>query len=167
MNIEDQVDNIISNLKVISMVQKNGRLCVRKGSLTIEPDDNIQKFRRWFFKDGREITMMHVKNTVYNAIKLAKGIITGQLEVDMREWALQRICKEMTNCQSGIINLKTTYNDDSIMIANLDVLLERLQANCLEIHDELAKFDKPDTETNTQKDAPKENTVRPRVPGGK
>lgn len=40
----------------------------------------------------------------------------------------------MTNCQSGLTNLKTTYNDDSIMIANIDVLLERLQANCEELH---------------------------------
>jgi len=144
MNSDDQVDNIIMNLKIIGMVQKNGRLCIRKGSLTIEHDDNLQKFRRWFNKDTREVTMLHIRSTIINATKLTKGIISKQLDIELKEWAILRIFTEMTNCQSGLANLKTTYNDDSIMIANIDVLLERLQANCEELHNylELQKITK-------------------------
>ena len=39
----------------------------------------------------------------------------------------------MQNCQSGLLNLKTTYNDDSLMIANLDVINDRLKAHCEEL----------------------------------
>lgn len=134
MNSDDHVDNIIMNLKIIGMVQKNGRLCIKKGSLTIEHDDQLQRIRRWFNKDSRESTMLHIRNTIINATKLTKAVMTKQMEIEHKEWVLSRIFTEMTNCQSGLTNLKTTYNDDSIMIANIDVLLERLQANCEELH---------------------------------
>lgn len=134
MNSDDHVDNIIMNLKIIGMVQKNGRLCIKKGSLTLEDDDQLQKIRRWFNKDSRESTMLHIRNTIMNATKLTKGIVSKQIDIELKDWVLLRIFTEMTNCQSGLTNLKTTYNNDSIMIANIDVLLERLQANCEELH---------------------------------
>jgi hypothetical protein len=134
MNSDDHVDNIIMNLKIIGMVQKNGRLCIKKGSLTLEHDDQLQKIRRWFNKDSRESTMLHIRNTIMNATKLTKGVVSKQIDIELKDWVLSRIFTEMTNCQSGLTNLKTTYNDDSIMIANIDVLLERLQANCEELH---------------------------------
>lgn len=145
MNNEDQIDNIIMNLKIIGMVQKNGRLCVRKGSLTLEHDDHLQTIRRWFNKDTRDLTMMHIRSTIMNAIKLTKEIMMKKSEFDIefkkniqesesiKDWRLIRILTEFNNCQTGLKNLKTTYNSDSIMIANIDVLLERLVENCKEL----------------------------------
>ena len=78
--------------------------------------------------------MLHIRNTIMSATKLTKDIMKRQQEIESRDWVLYRIFTEMTNCQTGFTNLKTTYNEDSIMIANIDVLLERLQANCEELH---------------------------------
>lgn len=130
MNTEEHIDNIITNLKIIGMVKNNGRLCVRKGGLALEPDDHFQTVRRWFNKDSREITLMHVRNTISNAIKLLKSIKNGQVEVQMKDWTISRIVEEMINCQDGLNNLKTTYATDAALVASIDVLLERLQANC-------------------------------------
>lgn len=132
------IDNTIANLKVIGMVQKNGRLSVRKGQLTLEPDDHLMKLRRWFNKDSRDLTLMHIRNTINNAIKLSKGIFTNMIETELKGWSIQRLANEMQNCQLGLVNLKTTYNDDSMMVANLDVILDRLIAHC----SELAEFEK-------------------------
>ena len=135
MNTEDVIDTTIANLKVIGMVQKNGRLSIKKGQLTIEPDDHFQRLRRWFNKDGRDLTLMHIRNTVNNAIKLTKGMIENTIEQhpSLKSWALQRFTTELQNCQAGILNLKTTYNDDSQMVANLDVIGDRIQAHYLEL----------------------------------
>ena len=43
---------------------------------------------------------------------------------------------ELEACESGLQNLKTTYADDSMIIANLDVILERQTAH----QDELRRF---------------------------
>lgn len=138
MNTEDQIDVIITSLKVISLVQKNGRLCIRKGALTIEPDDHLQRVRRWMYNDSRDLTLIHIRNTIMNATKIMKGIIKKQIEIELKDWTLHTLFNEMTNYQSGLINLKTTYNHDAIMVSSIEVLLERLKANCDELHVYLA-----------------------------
>jgi hypothetical protein len=130
MNTEDQIDNTIASLKIISMVQKNGRLSVHKGQLTLDKDDHFQKIRRWFNKDSRELMIMHVKNTITSAISLSKGIIDNKIDADLKNWSIAQLAKEMQNCQVGLTNLKTTYNDDSIIVCTLDVISERLQEHC-------------------------------------
>ena len=131
---DEQIDQCLISLKIIGMLQKNDKLCVRKGSLTIEPDDKFQMLRRWFYKDTREQCMMHIRNTVSTTQSITKGIIEGKIDINMSDWTLKRIMKEMTNCQPGLVNLKTTYSEDSVMIAHLDNLIERLQENCHELH---------------------------------
>ena len=135
MNTEELIDSTITNLKIISAVQKNGRLCIRKGQLTLERDDHFQIIRRWVNKDSRELTLMHIKNTINNAIKLSKGLIQNLIQTDLRQWTIEKLIEEMQNCQGGLLNLKTTYNDDYSFKATLDVLGERLEANCEELQD--------------------------------
>lgn len=139
MNTEDFIDTTITNLKIIGCVPKNGRLCIRKGQLTLEPDDHFQIFRRWMNRDSREVTLMHIRNTISNAIKLSKGLMTNQIQADLKQWTIDKLLQEMSNCQAGLLNLKTTYNDDHNFKASLDVLSERLQANCNELHDYVIK----------------------------
>jgi hypothetical protein len=135
MNTEELIDATITNLKIISAVQKNGRLCIRKGQLSLEKDDHFQIIRRWVNKDSRDLALVHIKNTINNAIKLSKGIIQNQIQTDLRQWTLDKLLEEMQNCQGGLTNLKTTYNDDYSFKATLDVLGERLDANCKDLQE--------------------------------
>ena len=143
----EQIDQCLISLKVIGMIQKNDKLCVRKGSLTIEPNDKFQIMRRWFYKDNRFLCMMHIRNTITTTNNISKSIIEGKIDINMSNWTLKSILKELTNCQSGMINLKTTYSNDTVMIANIDMLLERIQANCDELYLVLSQkidgFDQP------------------------
>ena len=133
MNIDEQIDNTITTLKVLGMLPKNGRLCVRKGQLTLEADNQMQKIKRWIYRDSRDVTLIHIKNTMSNTNKLIKGIMTNQIDIELKTWSLHRFLAEMINCQAGLVNLKTTYLDDTSMVATLDVICDRLQANCLEL----------------------------------
>lgn len=135
MNTEDLIDSTITNLKIIGGLPKNGRLCVRKGQLTIESDDHFQLLRRWIYRDSRDIAIVHIRNTINNALKISKGITSDQLNIELKTWTLQKLIQEMTNCQNGLTNLKTTYNNDFSFKASLDVLSERLQANIEELHE--------------------------------
>ena len=133
MNTEELIDTTLTTLKVIGMLPKNGRLCVRRGQLTLESDDHMQRFKRWVYRDSREVTLSHIKNTINNATKIIKGIMSSQIDIEMKTWTLQRFLSEMTSCQSGLVNLKTTYINDTAIVATLDVICERLQANCAEL----------------------------------
>lgn len=124
---EEFVDSTLANLKIISMIQKGEKLCVRKGHLTIEKNDKSQFFRRWIHNDNRDTIMLHIRNTIQNAFKIIQHNMSSKMS--MCEWTLDRIYNEMTLALNGLVNLKTTYVDDAIVLANLDVLCDRLNAN--------------------------------------
>ena len=157
MNTEDLIDSTITNLKIISAVQKNGRLCIRKGQLTLEKDDHFQLIRRWINKDSRELTLIHMKNTINNAVKLTKGLMNKQIQTDLKQWTLEKLIEEMQNCQGGLTNLKTTYNDDFNFQATLDVLSERLEADCKDIR-EFLNPTQPPSNTYSGSNTPNQNT---------
>jgi hypothetical protein len=130
---EDFVDSTIANLKIIGMVPKNGKLCVRKGQLCID-NQRAQGLRRWLNGDSREFTLVHAKNTVVSSIKIARCILLNNSTDTTSTWTLRRILREMELCEQGLNNLKTTtYSDDSVMVAHLDVIIERQVANRNEI----------------------------------
>lgn len=129
MNSEEFVDDIMANLKVIGMLQKNGKLCVRKGKLAIDDEGHLQFVRRWLRRDSRDSVLMHMKNTITNAINVSKVLLNESKYHDLDKWTLMRLNEEMRGCELGIINLKTTYNGDAMMVASLDVLIERLKAS--------------------------------------
>ena len=129
MNTDDFVDNVIANMKVIAMVQSNAKLCIRKGQLAVDVDDRFQSVRRWIYKDSRDTIIMHIRNTINNAIKISKGLLKDEISSDLKNWTLIRMNEEMRACEIGLVNLKTTYIGDSSTVAGLDVLIDRLKAN--------------------------------------
>lgn len=131
--MEEYVDKTMANLKLIGMVSKGEKLCLRKGQLNIESVDRMQSVRRWLNKDSRDVTLIHVRNTINDAIKITKGLLGNTLHTDLKHWTISAINQEMKNCETGLHNLKTTYIDDSSFIANIDVLIDRCKAQSEEI----------------------------------
>ena len=132
-NMEEYVDKTMANLKLLGMVAKGQKICIRKGQLNIEPIDRIQFVRRWLNKDSRDVTLIHIRNTINDAIKIAKGILANTLHTDLKNWTVAAVSQEMKNCENGLQNLKSTYIDDPCFIANIDVLIDRCKAQCEEI----------------------------------
>ena len=128
MASDEFVDSTIANLKVIGMVPRNGRLCVRKGQLCLDTNDVTQPLRRWSRGDSRDLTLLHVRNTLSNAARIAALLGPSAETSPARAWALRQIAAELTQCEVGLCNLRTTYAEDSIMVASIGVLIARVQA---------------------------------------
>ena len=145
MSSEEFIDIIISNLKVIGMVPKGGKLCIRKGHLCLDARKAtrlhpvLQPITRWFNGDSRDLTLLHTKNTINGALKISKSMMRDNTS-DL--WTLQRLMEELIACETGLQNLKATYSYDSMMLANLDVVLERQKANCVDIQSYLTNYNK-------------------------
>ena len=136
---EEFIDTTIAALKIIGMVPKSGKLCVRKGQLSLDVPDHAQGVRRWVQGDSRDVTLMHARNTINSAVKISKALIANRCVsegAELARWTLTRLVSEMEQCDVGLQNLKTTYATDSAMVANLDVLSDRLRAHRTEV----AKF---------------------------
>lgn len=157
MNTDEFVDNVLANLKVIGMLQKSNKLCIRKGQLAIDTDDHLQSVRRWYNKDSRDMVLMNIRNIINNAIKISEQNHDG----DLKQWTLTRMNEEMRACEMGLQNLKTTYMGDAMMIASLDVLIDRLQANYARISRTLISNKEPqkDTKDKETKDLKEKDKV--------
>lgn len=131
--MDDVLDKTMANLKLIGMISKGQKVCLRKGQLNIEQFDRLQFVRRWMYKDSRDITLIHIRNTINEAIKIAKGLINNSIQSDMKAWTISAINHELRQCENGLQNLKTTYMEDSSVVANIDVLVDKCKAQCDEI----------------------------------
>ncbi|KAG1678773.1 hypothetical protein FOA52_012813 [Chlamydomonas sp. UWO 241] len=134
------------------MVTKNGKLCVRKGQLCLD-HVQAQSVRRWVNGDSRDTTIMHVKSTISNAMRVARSIIASKPECNIAKWTLHRLLAEMQACECGLENLKSTYITDSMMLANLDVIIERRRANMTEIREFIEAIGLIMPETESMADA--------------
>jgi hypothetical protein len=122
---EEFIDSIITNLKIISIVQINEKLYISKGHLQIDRDYSLQGFKRWFHKDSRELILNFIKELIKNINVLFSKIKT--LEKDEQVWIISRILVEMDSIENGLNNLKTTYSYDPVTIVTLDNILIKIR----------------------------------------
>ena len=131
------IDDIITNLKIIGLIEPNNKLSIKNGHLKLDKLDNLQFIRRWLNRDSREHTIIFLKNIIKNVSELINRL-DNFTDTD-RKWIIRRIVCELENVEIGIKNLKTTYIDDSFIIVNLDNILCKLKEivkmnNIIDVH---------------------------------
>jgi hypothetical protein len=119
------IDDIITNLKIIGMIEKNNKLSIKNGHLKLDKIDNFQFLRRWFNRDSRDQTILFLKNIIKNVSELINRL-DNFTESD-KNWIIKRIVNELEKVEIGIKNLKVTYVDDSFILVNLDNILCKLK----------------------------------------
>lgn len=81
----DFLDYIYTNLKVISRIEENGKVCIRNGNLHLEMHGYLQLFTRWLNNDNRDSTLGFIKNIISCCISASKNIILCGLSQQSRE----------------------------------------------------------------------------------
>lgn len=135
---EDFVDLIVTNLKILGMVQINDKLIVRRGHLQIDKESGILFIKRWFMGDSRDQALSYISSVIKNV-----NILFGKLKAIMPsgqaiytsddvKWVLTRVLTEMEKAESGINNMKTTYSEDSMTTVILENVLTKLRELCVQ-----------------------------------
>jgi hypothetical protein len=128
--MDDYVDILIANLKVLGSVPSGGRLAVRRGQLSVDSTVHGQCLVRFWHGDSRDTTIQHVKNTVVGAVRTADGVMAAPGTPDWKAiWTLDRMACEMESAEFGLRNLRSTYAADAGAAAALHVVSERLCAH--------------------------------------
>jgi len=122
---EEFIDAIITNLKIISMVQVNEKLCIRKGHLQIDNSSNFQFFKRWFFRDSRDIVLVYLRDLIRNITILFNKM--NEYKKNDALWITSRVLSELESSILGMSNLKTTYTDDPYMVVTFDNLINKFK----------------------------------------
>ena len=123
---QDAVDQILTSLKVISMIKEGQKVKVRNGLLDLETQSSGLKvgIKRWLNNDNRHTTLLYVKNSVNNAIGTLK--LNSEHDDKIRQYLLDSI--------NGLNALEITYGNDASITASLQVLQERIKTEIKDSH---------------------------------
>lgn len=127
-----EYEDLITDLKVISMLKENGRLCIRNGQLSIEPSIITKQnvlytwsayaslaVRRWWNQDNRQNAMLKVQSIILKCYETSE-----KLEGE-KKMLFHNLCKDAAN---GLNHLKDTYKYDAAVSARLSVYINNLNS---------------------------------------
>jgi len=141
------LDKLFANMKVISRIRQHERCATQDGAtVRIENQDVMQALRRWWNAEDRSKNLDHIENIMSSASQHL-SIVLQETDKKKRKLCLERIKKEMLAVCEGLANLRATYEHDSVIIARIDVLCERIQAN-IAVANEVISTGETATETS-------------------
>lgn len=125
-----EIEDLSTDLKVMSMIKENGRLCIRNGCLSIEPEvhnkENILltwgsyaslALRRWWNQDNRHSALTKVQSIILKCQE-TQSKLTSDDKIEF-----SKLCKDAA---VGLSNLQETYSHDAAVYARLSVYIKNL-----------------------------------------
>jgi hypothetical protein len=148
----DKTDRVIINLKVIGTLQHGQRVCVRNGQFSVYPDGWGQALTRWLYSENRWVNYEDVQTVVNEAICILNTymnmiVVSADSSAPYTHTpssalaSVATLTKEIAQASLGLQCLKQTYATDPLMVATLDVLMERADAEIAKARALLQKHD--------------------------
>ena len=154
---QDLIDNTIYNLKIISSLQETDKLNYNDNfKLEIDNTYFLRPLYRWWLNSNRINTINIIQQTVNNTIQITDFIFKNELCIQKNEKEreqrlntnrsffrisnsnlLKMFLIEITNVLKGIDNLKKTYNGDTTILTELDIIQHKLKLRLEKLNDKL------------------------------
>ena len=124
-------DDLLTSLKVISRVQQHERLATSNEVVRVEKMDQtwysyLLPLRRWYNGESRESNIQSVGKIIDNAFSQLR-LYADKEKSTSEQLFVMRLTTDLENTIKGLQNLRTTYNNDSVAQARIDLLVERVQ----------------------------------------
>ena len=111
-------DDTIVALRVIGMIREGQKVSVHDGVLIIEQGQTrtiVSSIMRWINGDNRNKTINYIKKIVNNGLLLVNEE--------------PRVVAAFQESIAGINALKVTYAEDAVIVANLNVLEDKIKSS--------------------------------------
>lgn len=119
--MEESIQELLVDLKIVSMVEPEGKLYMNDGMLALEPVSVWQPVRRYLSNSNRGVISKKIKQRIVELeILLSKDQIKQQ-------WVKTEITHLINPVVKGITNLQKTYEHDSQIQATFSLLIARLE----------------------------------------
>lgn len=129
-------DKTLINLKILSKIPKNGRICKSyNGLISLEVDGMSQSFKRFFRNDSRHQSIMEINSIIDESIDLLNSLLRSKymneefIESDEYRQNLENLeilLSEIISAKAGVDNLRFTYENDQTIISKIDIILLKL-----------------------------------------
>jgi len=127
-NGDEFVDQVLTSLRVISMIKEGQKVCVRNGVLSLEAHSTgvYTAIRRWMNNDNRYSTIAYIKNVINNAMDISRLHTCDQ--------TLDKLNNALKTSLVGLNSLEVTYEGDAAIMATIQVMQERVQSEITNIN---------------------------------
>lgn len=134
-------DYIFTNLKVISKIDTHSKIIIRNGNIYID-DSKVwyQSIKRWCFGDDRYGTIQFIKTIIQTAFTYSNNL-TLKYKTNQDKSVLsilENMKKDFENGLRGIEKLKETYNEDLVMVSNLEIISNSITEHSKELENTIA-----------------------------
>jgi hypothetical protein len=114
MNVELSLDELYTNLSLISKIEVGDKLVLKNNYITIDKS-YLGFFSRWINNVGRDETLKYIANL----LNFSFTYLTDESEKS-------RILNYLQLSLNGLNNLKQTYFNDKLVQAKIDVIIENI-----------------------------------------
>ncbi|MBD52937.1 MAG: hypothetical protein CL450_06540 [Acidimicrobiaceae bacterium] len=121
-------DNLLTSLKIVSRIRQHERISTTGNIVRIDGQQSAtQAVRRWWAGETRERNLEDVRaliDTAFHDLDLLRG---KDEETNSNRVYVLRLETELRGAMQGLQNLQSTYEDDSVAHARIDVLRDRIK----------------------------------------
>ena len=143
------MDVLLRNLQILGKVPKYGRIKrSHKGVIALEDNSFYTGAKRYVNTEGRVQTLHDIKTIVADAEDKVSAIVnsryfnTQSIEGDELWRDLNALHGLISCAMAGIENLKATYSSDLTVVAELEVVVMKLQRVFSKVEDANSTFEK-------------------------
>ena len=145
-------DNIqlITRLKFLSKINKNEKVDTK--NLSVQPaDTHLTSIQRSYNQDSRQNTLSFIQHIINDSIKLIeKYAMSDKIS---EQSMVKHIVKDLIDSKIGIINLKYTYEGDTMFICNLETYLQNINAKIEEMRNNFPELFKNNSDYDYENDS--------------
>ena len=129
-------DKLLINLKIISKIQKNGRIARSfDGIISLENDVFYQAFKRFITSDSRKQAVFEINSVITESAEILNHITNSKFmnkiyfqtgEYYKNCEFIELIVTELELAKTGIENLKFTYQNDQNIVSQIDIIILKI-----------------------------------------
>ena len=143
-------DKLLINLKIISKIQKNGRIARSfDGIISLENDAFYQSIKRFVTNDSRKQAVFEINSVITECIDILNHITNSKfmnkIYYQSGEYIKNCECiglllKEMELAKTGVENLKFTYQNDPNIVSQIDIVILKINTTIKDFYQKLMYF---------------------------
>jgi len=143
-------DKLFINLKILSKIQKNGRISRSSdGIIALENETFYQSLKRFITSDSRRQSVFEINSIINETIECLNNIINSKFMNKIYSHTeeyykncenMLLILRELTGAKVGIENLKFTYSSDANVSSQLDILIIKINSSIKDMNYKLNYF---------------------------
>lgn len=143
-------DKLLINLKIISKIQKNGRITRSyDGIISLENDVFYQSIKRFISSDSRKQAVFEINSVITECIDSLHNILNSKYmnknfsqsdEYSKNCESISLLLKEMDSARGGIENLKFTYQNDQNITSQIDIIILKINTHLKDVSHKLTYY---------------------------